>query len=103
MAITKNEVEHIAGLARIKLSETEKEKMSEDLGQILDYINKLKEINTDGIEATAQITGLENVFRSDETRNNDDVKNEIAAKILKSAPHRDNGYIKVKQVFENTD
>ena len=64
MEITKKEVEHIAGLARIGLSDKEKEKMAVEMGAILGYIDKLKEVDTDGVEPIAHITGLENLLRN---------------------------------------
>lgn len=102
MAITKKEVEHIANLARIKLSEKEVEKLTEDLGDILNYINKLKEIKTDNIEPTAQITGLENIFRQDlPVKTDSQIK--TAAEMTQAAPRNENGYVKVKQVFEENE
>lgn len=63
--ISKSDVEHIAGLARIKLGEKEKEKMASELGVILGYIDKLKEADTEGMEPISNITGMENVLRED--------------------------------------
>lgn len=96
MKLTQNEVEHIAGLARIKLTEEEKEKMAKDLGQILDYINKLKEINTDNVEPTAQVTGSENSFRLDEPKPADV---EQRKRIIEQFPHKKDDFLKVKAVF----
>lgn len=99
MKFTEKEVEHIASLARINLSQKEKEKMAEDLGSILDYVNKLGEVDTQGVEPTAQVTGLENVFRED--------KNPIPAgedeKLINQFPYKKDNYLKVKPVFTNND
>ena len=65
MALTKQDVEHIARLARLGLTEEEKEKFVTQLSSILDYVEQLKEVNTDGIEPTAQVTGLVNRTRPD--------------------------------------
>jgi len=86
LTITKEEVEHIAKLARIRLSEDEKEKMTSELGAILAYVSKLNEIDTTGVEPTAQVTGLENVFRKDTP------EGRIEADLIK-------GHLKVKAVF----
>lgn len=66
--LTKDEVRHIAKLARLQLSEAEVEKFTKDLTSILTYVDLLREVDTTGVEPAAQITGLSNVFRSDEVR-----------------------------------
>jgi aspartyl-tRNA(Asn)/glutamyl-tRNA(Gln) amidotransferase subunit C len=60
------DIEHMATLARLKLSPDEKERLSGQLGTVLEYIAKLKELNTDDVEPTAHVLGLNNVFREDE-------------------------------------
>lgn len=56
---------HIAKLARLRLSEGEVETYTKELGSILTYINMLKEVDTHGVEPTAQTLGLSNVLRDD--------------------------------------
>jgi aspartyl-tRNA(Asn)/glutamyl-tRNA(Gln) amidotransferase subunit C len=56
----------MATLARLKLNSDEKKRFSDQMGTILDYIEKLKELNTDDVEPTAHVLGLSNVFREDE-------------------------------------
>lgn len=65
MSLTPDQVRHIAKLARLTLSDAEVEKFSRELTAILDYIEKLNEVETKGIEPIAQITGLCNVTRPD--------------------------------------
>lgn len=96
MAISKEEVEHIAHLARLGLSEDEKEKFALQLSSILDYIEQLKEVDTEGVEPTAQVTGLENIFRPDEIEASDEIRD----KLLKQAPSTEDDLIKTKAVFE---
>lgn len=96
MAVTKTEIEHIAKLARISLTEDEKEKMARDMSSILDYIDKLNELDTKSVESIASITGLENVFRKDELCQTD---NESREAIIEQFPHKKEDYLKVKQVF----
>jgi aspartyl-tRNA(Asn)/glutamyl-tRNA(Gln) amidotransferase subunit C len=96
--ITEKEVEHIAELARIKLNKKEKDKITKELGTILSYVDRLKEVNTEGVEPIAHITGLEDVFRKDEPAAAGQVEPE---KLLKEAPVRKDNYIKVKEVFED--
>lgn len=60
------QVRHIAKLARLNLSNEEVEKFTTELSSILDYIEMLQEVNTEGVEPTAQVTGQTNAFRQDE-------------------------------------
>lgn len=93
--INKEDVEHVARLARIKLSEEEKIKFTHELGQILAYVDELNEVDTTGIEPISQISNLENIARTDEITNSKDREN-----LLTNAPAQENGFIKVKKVFE---
>lgn len=97
MSLSIKEVEHIARLARIELTNEEKEKFATQLSAIFDYIAQLKEVDTSKIEPTAQVTGLENVTRLDVVKSSDP---ETREKILKAAPMREGDYLKVKAVFE---
>lgn len=91
------DVNHIAKLARLGLSEEEKQKFAKELAAILEFVEKLKEVDTQGVEPTAQVTGLQNISRQDEAREEDE---EIRKQILGNAPETKNGFIKVKAVFE---
>lgn len=68
MKLTKEQVEKIAHLARLKLTEEEMERYTNQLTTILDYVDILKELDTTGIPETSQVTGLTNVTRKDEVR-----------------------------------
>jgi len=59
------DIEHIAKLARLKLTDAEKEKFSDQMGTIIEYIEKLSELDTENVEPTAHVLGLNNVFRED--------------------------------------
>lgn len=99
-AITKKEVEHIARLARIKLGEKEKEKMASELGAILGYIDKLKEVNTEGVEPISNITGMENVLRKDEPMKKPLAEQAAdAMKLVKMTPESKDNFVKVPAVF----
>lgn len=65
MSLSPTQVRHIAKLARLTLSDKEVEKFSRELTQILDYIEKLKEVDTKGVEPMSQITGLSTITRTD--------------------------------------
>jgi len=96
MAISKEEVRHIAELARLELSEEEISRFQKELSSILDYFSKLREVDTKGIEPTYQTTKLENVFREDRVEEKGGLTQE---EVLSNAPEKKDGYIKVKPVF----
>ncbi len=64
--ITREEVRHVADLARLELSESEEEQMTVQMNGILEYMEKLNELDTAGISATTHAIQLQNVFRPDE-------------------------------------
>lgn len=97
MQLSKDEIQHIAKLARLELTEAELEKYGGQLSAVLNYIDQLKEVDVTGISPTAQVTGLENVLREDIVKGWD--KEEIEA-ALKGAPEREGRFIKVKRVIE---
>ena len=59
------DIEHVAKLARLKLTDAEKKRFSSQMGTIIKYIEKLNELDTKNVEPTAHVLGLENVFRDD--------------------------------------
>ncbi len=65
MALTRAQVQHIAELARLELSEDELNRMTEQLSAILDYAARLQELDTEAISPTASVVPLENVLRED--------------------------------------
>jgi len=83
MSLSKDQIKHIAKLARLDLSVEELEKYGKQLSVVLDYINQLQEVNTNNIEPTAQVTELYDVFRNDEILNWDSEEIENS---LKKAP-----------------
>ncbi|MCK5460344.1 Asp-tRNA(Asn)/Glu-tRNA(Gln) amidotransferase subunit GatC [Candidatus Parcubacteria bacterium] len=93
--LTTKEIKHIAKLARLELTAEEEEKFSRQISSILEYVEKIKKLDTKGIEPISQITGLENVTRDDNA-----VDFGIQKDILKSAPERESDLFKVKSVFE---
>ncbi len=64
--IDENTVKHVAKLARIKLSDAEVKTFSGQLSGVFEYMDVLKEVSTDGVKETSQVTGLENVMEQDE-------------------------------------
>ncbi len=96
MPITKKQVEHVAKLARLGLTEKEKKKFTEELSAILEFVDKLNKAKTDKVEIAAQITGLENVGRQDKGRRK--IKKETD-KLLDLAPEVKNRHIRVKAIL----
>ncbi|MGD9948820.1 MAG: Asp-tRNA(Asn)/Glu-tRNA(Gln) amidotransferase subunit GatC [Desulfobulbus sp.] len=68
MKITREEVQHVAKLARLDLSETEVDRMTGQLDAILSYVAKLDELNTEGVPVTTHTQNVVNAFREDEVR-----------------------------------
>ena len=66
--IDREQVLHVAKLARLRLSDEEIERMSSELSGILDHIEKIEELDLDGVEPTSHVVNLENVLRADEPR-----------------------------------
>jgi len=65
MEITKQEVENVAKLARLEITQAEKETFAKQLSQILTHVEKLNQYDTSGVEPTATVLGQTNVFRED--------------------------------------
>ena len=92
--LSKDEVVKIAKLARIELSESEVDKFQKDLSQVLSYVEELKQVDTEGLEIVASVTGLENVSREDTA-----VVADNHEEILSQAPEIKDGYYKVKAIL----
>jgi aspartyl-tRNA(Asn)/glutamyl-tRNA(Gln) amidotransferase subunit C len=97
MVLSKDQIKHIAKLARLELSDEELEKYGSQLSATLGYIEMLREVDTTDVEPTAQVTGLSNVMRTDQILAWDESQREAA---LKEAPDREERFIKVKKVFD---
>jgi len=97
MKLSKQSVAHVAQLARLGITDEEAERYSVQLSSILDYVETLQQVDTDGIEPTAQVTGLENILRDDVMAS---VLPDVKAGLLKQAPALENGLVKTKSVFE---
>lgn len=96
MKLTKEQVNHVAKLARLGISDKEKRKFQKELSDILDFVEKLKQVKAERVEPTAQVTGLENVTRKDKGRAKTKQERE---KLLNLAPQTKDGYVKVKTVL----
>lgn len=95
MSVTRKEVEHVAALARLRLTEEEKEQFTERLNAILQYAEKLNELNTEGVEPTSHVLPLRNVMRPDEARPSWPLED-----VLANAPEEEDGHFRVPAVLE---
>lgn len=94
--ISKKEVQHVAQLARLGLSKKEVVKMQKELSAILDYIEKLKEVDVSGVDFFVSSGNLRNVTRQDKENKKPEIKNK---KLLDLVPDEKGGYLKVKQIL----
>lgn len=92
--LSPEEVKKVATLARIELSDSEVEKFQKDLSSVLDYVEELKQVDTEGLEIVSSVTGLENVQRADES-----VLIDYQEDIMANAPERKDKYYKVKSIL----
>src|SRR3990167_5447684 len=99
--LTDKEVRHIAELARIKISEKEEKGLKKDLSSILEYIDKLNEVDTAGIEPLYQTTGLVDSFRTDEPRGEFEMDDNLNEKLIGQAPHKEGRFVKVKSILSH--
>lgn len=96
--ISDDTIEYVGILAKLDLSEQEKEQAKEDMGRMLAYIDKLDELDTEGVEPMSHIFPVENVFREDIVTNGDG-----RAAVLKNAPVQKDGSFQVpKTVTEDS-
>jgi aspartyl-tRNA(Asn)/glutamyl-tRNA(Gln) amidotransferase subunit C len=95
MTLSRDDVTHVAMLARLGLSEDEMERYRHQLDAILDAIGKLNEVDTSSVAETAQVGGLVNVWREDEPRESIGTERALA-----NAPDRDDGYFRVGAIQE---
>lgn len=93
--ISDETIEYVGILAKLELSDEEKEKAKEDMGKMLDYIDKLNELDTSNVEPMSHVFPVNNVFREDVVTNGDDREN-----ILKNAPEEKNGAFVVPKTFD---
>lgn len=93
--ISDETIEYVGILAKLELSEAEKEEAKKDMGRMLDYIDKLNELDTSGVEPMSHVFPVSNVFREDVVTNGDD-----RADMLRNAPEQKDGAFKVPKTVE---
>jgi aspartyl-tRNA(Asn)/glutamyl-tRNA(Gln) amidotransferase subunit C len=94
MSLSRQEVERVSLLARLRLSETELDTMTAQLGQVVQYVDQLSELDTQDVEPMAHAVEVSNVFRGDELRPSLD-----RAEALANAPHHDGQFYLVPAVL----
>jgi aspartyl-tRNA(Asn)/glutamyl-tRNA(Gln) amidotransferase subunit C len=95
MAISREQVEHVAKLARLDLNEDQAQMYTEQLNDILRFAEKLNELDTDGVEPTSHVLPMANVMREDEQQPS--LPREEA---LRNAPDQQDGMFRVPPVFD---
>ncbi|MDD6857908.1 Asp-tRNA(Asn)/Glu-tRNA(Gln) amidotransferase subunit GatC [Lachnospiraceae bacterium HCP1S3_C3] len=93
--ISDETIEYVGILAKLELNDEEKENAKKDMESMLDYIDKLNELDTTGVEPMSHVFPVNNVFREDVVTNGDDREN-----ILKNAPEEQNGMFNVPKTFD---
>ena len=95
MSVTIGDVRSVAALARLRFDEAEERVLTGDLNRILRFMEKLSELDTDGVEPTSHVVPISNAFREDKV----DAFPSTEA-ILAAAPKRDEGYFRVPKVID---
>lgn len=92
--ISRDDVLALARLSSLQLTDDETDALTNDLGNIIEYVQQLDELDTNGVEPTYQVTGLQNVWRQDEVSPGIE-----AAKLINLAPDTKDNQIKVPKVL----
>ena len=93
MSVSREEVRHVAQLARLDFSEEDEARMADELSQILEYVDKLDELDTSGVPPMSHVLDVTNVFRPDEVEERID-----RGEALELAPEADDEYFRVPKV-----
>lgn len=93
--ITDETIEYVSILAKLELSDEEREQAKKDMGRMLDYIDKLNELDTSGTEPMSHIFPVQNVFREDVVTNGDG-----SQETLRNAPEEKNTMFVVPKTFD---
>ena len=95
MSLTREDVKQVATLARMELTPEEEEQLTLQLGKVLDYIEKLNQLDTDKVEPLAHVGDIVNAFREDRVTNKPAI-----APLLSNAPDREDDFFKVPKIIE---
>lgn len=92
--ISDETIEYVGILAKLELSGEEKEKAKKDMAEMLDYIDELSKLDTEGVEPMSHVFAQNNIFREDVVTNADDSEN-----MLKNAPEQKDNMYQVPRTF----
>jgi aspartyl-tRNA(Asn)/glutamyl-tRNA(Gln) amidotransferase subunit C len=95
MKLSREQVRHIAELAKLGISDDEVDQFSEQLSAILDYAEVLNRLDTSAIPPTAQVIALQNVMRDDAPDSSS-----LHEEVMSNAPHQEEGHFRVHAVLE---
>ena len=95
MKISVEQVRHVASLARLDLADDELESLAEDMGRILSYVEKLGELDTDGVEPTSHVVAMETPYRDDVVTSKPSTDDALA-----NAPEREDNFFVVPSIIE---
>jgi aspartyl-tRNA(Asn)/glutamyl-tRNA(Gln) amidotransferase subunit C len=93
--ISKEEVKHVANLARLAITEEETEMFTNQLDAIITFAEQLNELDTTGVEPTTHVLEMKNILREDKAEKGLPVKD-----VVKNAPDHKDGYIRVPSILE---
>jgi len=95
MKIDETTVDKISGLSKLSFDGIEKEEIISDMNKMLDFVSKLEEVDTEGVEPLIHITSFENVLREDDAHTST-----TQSEALKNAPAKDATYFRMPKVIE---
>lgn len=96
--ISKEQISHIAKLAKLQLTQAEIEKLQKDMGSVLDYVERLKEVQVEGVEPMSHSVDIANQVREDAFNNGS-----AQEQIISQFPEKSDRLNKVKAVFKHAD
>lgn len=95
MKITREDVENVALLSRLRIDEKDMDKNIQELSDFLEYVDRLQQVDTENVAPTAHVLPLQNVFREDAVKPS--LNRELA---LSNAPEQEDGYFRVPKIVE---
>jgi aspartyl-tRNA(Asn)/glutamyl-tRNA(Gln) amidotransferase subunit C len=95
MKLTREDVQRVASLARLRLTAEEKDQLTEQLDNILQYMDKLNQLDTSHVEPLAHVVDIVNAFREDKVTNRPNID-----ALLANAPARDETFFRVPKIIE---
>lgn len=94
--ISKEDVEYVAGLAKLTLDEETKDRLVREMGDVLAYMDQLNGLDTDGVEPMMHVLDISNVFREDEVQPSLPIEQALA-----NAPTTEDGYFTVPRILDS--